>query len=213
MEIFKDVKQFEDTYEVSNYGRVRNKKTGHMKVPALNHKGYHYVNLYYGSGKYTKWYIHRLVAVTFIPNPEHKGQVNHKDGNKLNNYVGNLEWCSNEENMTHAVRNNLRCHGERVHFHRFTEEQVRMFPTILACGISVYQLCKIVNLKSTISMWNIIYGKYWKHLKLKFPYIRYGRLKKDEHVYLPYTVYLFIIENWGNTVLNSMIAKGQIKIV
>ena len=56
----------------------------------------------------TKMYtLHRIIAITFIPNPEHKTQINHKDGNKLNNNVNNLEWCTISENMIHAYKHNL----------------------------------------------------------------------------------------------------------
>lgn len=62
----------------------------------------------YKDGVGKEYLIHRLVASTFIPNPLNLPQVNHKDGNKLNNFVGNLEWCTPLENTTHAVNTNLR---------------------------------------------------------------------------------------------------------
>ncbi len=56
---------------------------------------------------HTKRYVHRLVAAAFIPNPQNKRCVNHKDGNKLNNHASNLEWVTHSENMVHAVNNGL----------------------------------------------------------------------------------------------------------
>ena len=90
MEIFKDIIKFENTYQISNTGKVRNKKTGLLLKPKYNKKGYQYINLSYSHTGRVKWYIHRLVAVHFIPNLENKPQVNHIDGNKQNNNVNNL---------------------------------------------------------------------------------------------------------------------------
>ena len=67
--------------------------------------GYRRVNLWFDGNR--QFLTHRLVAITYIPNPENKPQVNHKDGNKLNNNVDNLEWCTNQENRDHAVLNKL----------------------------------------------------------------------------------------------------------
>lgn len=75
--------------------------------PGLNSKGYLTVSIYC-QGKLKGYTIHRLVALTFIPNPDNKPQVNHKDGNKLNNHVSNLEWATNDENNKHSWDNNLR---------------------------------------------------------------------------------------------------------
>lgn len=79
---------------------------GKKLKPRINKNGYEYVNLYNKDGRKTKK-IHRLVAETFIPNPKNAPQVNHIDCNKLNNHVENLEWCTQQENTLHAVRNNL----------------------------------------------------------------------------------------------------------
>jgi HNH endonuclease/NUMOD4 motif len=89
-------------------GRVGNFSELIMK-PMLTKKGYHKVHLSSNEkeGYRTSKLVHRLVAEMFIPNPNNKGQVNHKDGNKLNNHADNLEWVTNQENHEHKLENNL----------------------------------------------------------------------------------------------------------
>lgn len=85
-------------YEVSNLGRVRNKKTHHIRKFEYEEKGYCRLNIQVN--KKTKYYpVHRLVAIAFIPNPENKPQVDHIDCDKNNNAVSNLRWCTNLENQ------------------------------------------------------------------------------------------------------------------
>lgn len=91
-----------DDYEITRDGKVINKITNHILSPQPNGKGYLRVSI---GGKLM--FVHRLVAQKYIPNPEGKEQVNHKDGNKLNNCVKNLEWMTNQENREHAVKNKL----------------------------------------------------------------------------------------------------------
>ena len=114
-EIWKDIKGFENLYQVSNLGNV--KTLGNMarakcidkngiRKPQINHKGYLGVILH-KDGIYYQKLIHRLVAEAFIPNPENKQQVNHIDTNKQNNCVENLEWTTQDENMAHAASHGI----------------------------------------------------------------------------------------------------------
>ena len=90
MEIWKDVVGYEGIYEVSNQGRVRNIKTGHILSPGMS-QGYFYVALYKDSVRSNKQ-INRLVAEAFIDNPDNHPLAHHKDEVKTNNVVDNLEW-------------------------------------------------------------------------------------------------------------------------
>jgi hypothetical protein len=88
-------------YEVDTLGVVSNKKRGNILKPVIDRSGYKSVVL---SGK--RFYIHRLVAITFIPNPQGKPYVNHIDYNPNNNCLDNLEWCTREENSKHSNQEN-----------------------------------------------------------------------------------------------------------
>lgn len=102
-EIWKEIEGYNGKYQVSAWGRVRNAETGKILTPYKNKKGYLKVGLYIsGKGKAEKHRVNRLVAQAFIPNPFNLPQVNHKDGNKENNSVSNLEWCENKSNRIHA---------------------------------------------------------------------------------------------------------------
>ena len=115
MEIWKPIKGYEWIYEVSNLGRVKRletlvkNKNGYrlVKEKILNIPSYIYQTVFLSNGKVKQHYVHRLVATAFIENPLNKEQVNHKDGNKLNNNVSNLEWVTKAENQIHAIENGL----------------------------------------------------------------------------------------------------------
>lgn len=95
-------------YYVLSNGNVFSTKTWDYLVGNLSHDGYVRVLLTDDNGVMKTTPLHRLVAMAFIPNPESKNEVNHKDGNKLNNDISNLEWTWSYENMAHAMKNGLR---------------------------------------------------------------------------------------------------------
>lgn len=97
-----------EKFEVSSDGEIRNTKTKKAYKTWINHNGYEQVCVSPRSAEKNKVFkIHKAIAETFIPNPEHKPEVNHKDGNKLNNNVINLEWATGSENMIHASKAGL----------------------------------------------------------------------------------------------------------
>ena len=100
MEIWKDVKDYEGLYQVSNLGSLKSNK-GYKKA-SVNQDGYYQTTLY-KNGKKRNVLVHRIVAEAFLPNLNNKPTVNHKDGNKLNNKLDNLEWATNKEQTNHSI--------------------------------------------------------------------------------------------------------------
>ena len=94
-------------YEISNYGRVKNKRTGKILGDRFDKDGYQDVYLYDDSGKGGNKKVHRLVASAFLAQDPNKTYVNHKNGIKTDNHVENLEWCTSSENTIHAYNTGL----------------------------------------------------------------------------------------------------------
>lgn len=101
MELYRDIPGYEGKYQVTSWGRVYNVDSETFINPEEHCKGYLRVDLYGKDGKRKHFKVHRLVAFAFVPNPDSKPQVNHKDGNKKNNSFTNLEWVTDRENKEH----------------------------------------------------------------------------------------------------------------
>lgn len=119
-EIWKDIKGYEDCYQISSFGRIKSKRRyvkhnyGGLKILKekflssnnIDSGGYCIAVLCKNGGRKT-FKIHRLVCLHFLKNNKNKPHVNHKDGNKSNNYISNLEWCTRSENVRHAIKTGL----------------------------------------------------------------------------------------------------------
>lgn len=101
MEIWKDIKDYEGLYQISNLGRVKSMKTNRYLKPSINTSGYYRVGLS-KDYKSTQYKVHRLVAVHFIDNPSDYPVINHINGNKVDNTAHNLEWVTHRENSCHG---------------------------------------------------------------------------------------------------------------
>ena len=143
-----------EDYEITVDGEIINRHTGRKIKPQPNGKGYLRVSI----GKKLR-FVHRLVAEKYVPNPEGKPQVNHKDGNKLNNCANNLEWVTNYENRRHAIKHDLHLKGEKCPWAKLSKDQVcfiRNHPEILE-----KELAKLFGVKrETIS--TVRTYKSWK---------------------------------------------------
>ena len=160
-------------YEVSENGDIRNNKT--MNILKQN-----ICDGYYGvtirptgrKGKAIRFRIHRILAETFVPNLDNKPEVNHIDGNKLNNSLNNLEWCTGSENMQHAAKNNLIkfYSGENNSNSKLTEDIIKEIKENVIPGSREFGY-RAMSRKYKISSNSIIKAcspnvsiKSWKHL-------------------------------------------------
>lgn len=169
-EIWKDIKGYEGLYQISTYARVRSLGNGKSLNPIknkaqilkgwINDAGYHIVDLH-KDGKRRHLRVHRLYAIAFIDNPNNLPEVNHKDGNKLNITINNLEWTTKVGNVIHAWENGLaNTRGEKNGRSKLTQLQINEIRekhktglytnTLLGKMFGVEQptISMIVNLKS-----------------------------------------------------------------
>jgi len=122
-EIWKDIKDYEGLYQVSNFGRV--KSIYRIRIQHINEFGYYRIVLSKNS-KLKTFSTHRLIAEVFLENPNNLPEINHKDGNKQNNCVSNLEWCTSSYNQIHAFKTGLQipqCGIQRYNA-KLTETQI-----------------------------------------------------------------------------------------
>lgn len=176
-EVWKPVLGYETAYEVSSLGRVRSvdrevmnrwgttcARKGQIRAHGVKREGYHFVNLC-RKQRAKPMYVHRLVAIAFLPNPDCLPQVNHRDGDKSNNAVENLEWCSKSENCQHALSAGLyeSAKGEAIGNSVFTEAQVSEIRSRWKNGEKQKHLAAEYGvLPGTIH--KIVHRQRWKHV-------------------------------------------------
>lgn len=107
-EIWKDVHGYEGYYKVSDLGRIKSLRSfstgSKILKPRINTHGYYQVNLTIPKKKYKSLSVHRLIALSFIPNPENKPCINHINNIRSDNRISNLEWCTYSENTLHSFK-------------------------------------------------------------------------------------------------------------
>lgn len=207
LEVWKDIQGFEGIYQVSNLGRVRNvlffnggrdkkdprcKKEVRILTPKKKKDGYLEVHL--SSGKKDFYpVVHRLVAAAFIPNPNNLPQVNHKDENKSNNCVDNLEWCTGKYNLEYGTGRSRSHNGHKkaiLQLDKETGEVLKIWESATDAAIAKGD----INYKKAISACargerGSAYGYKWSYVnggdcnsKEIANSIKQGRgIKNDEH--------------------------------
>lgn len=147
-----------DCYYVNNNLEIINKDTNKIKSQSIGKRGYKYVTLNRKSDNVQiKVYVHKIIASAFINNGEYEC-INHKDGNKLNNAIDNLEFCTNQENIIHAWNNNLIVRNERVFkivFNNGTAKINTMKKLQKETGISRITLYDLYYKNKGSKKWNI----------------------------------------------------------
>lgn len=176
------IPEYERLYEIDTFGnvksldrKVRNNNgfrviKGKILKPKLDDKGYYKIGLT-KDNKQKFYFIHRLVALTFIPNPNNYPIINHKDGNPKNNYVENLEWCTYSYNTKYAYNIGTKKPkgaehiGEKNPKNKLTEKQVLNILNAKKDGIHIKKAFELLNYEISFSGFEQIwYGYKWKHL-------------------------------------------------
>lgn len=225
-------------YEISNVGQVRYNLKSDVNysyiIPYLENNGYCRINLSDINNKQHKKFIHQLVALAFIPNPENKPQVNHINGNKRFNWVGNLEWVTPYENIKHAIitglhdpYHNNQAYGEKAGACTHTEAQVRKACELITEGkLSLYKIAKKLG-TSYGFIYSLTEGR-WSHITKEYDipqhdnntdrgirekirkFIKNGKLSLEE---VKKTSYPELGDEWNDYILNQINKFKQNKLL
>lgn len=150
-------------YEISKDGVIRHIVTKRISTQRISPLGYINIRIRY-LGKNKQISVHRLLAITFIPNPNNYSDINHIDGNKQNNNLDNLEWCTRQHNILHAYRNGLMSKvGEKNTKAILKNTDIPVIRKMLANGIFQKDIAKMYGV-CQVAISNINVGKNWSHL-------------------------------------------------
>lgn len=167
---WRTVKEY-DHYEVNQYGDVRHKQRKRILKPRSNKGGYLYVNFKI-NGKNINFAVHRIVANAFIPNPNGYTEVNHKDYDKNNNCVNNLEWVTSSDNKRHAYKleENKKSRGKKVKQYTKDGNYIKTFDSLslaakeFNCSVCAISNCCLGRSKSSQGfLWRFVEGSTTKY--------------------------------------------------
>ena len=173
--MFKDVVGYEDYFSVSENGEIFSKRTNKILIQGVSKTGYKVLSSRIGGrkGKSICLKVHRMIAEAFIPNPNGYPIINHIDGDKLNNSLDNLEWCTHQQNSIHAIVTGLNNpseynSGSKNHNSKVTENDVIDIRNMF----SVYEGKKRYFYENVASIYGIspyyikslVYRRSWKHI-------------------------------------------------
>ena len=183
--LIKPIKGWEDKYLIYSDGRVYSLLRGKFLTPRLSMDGYERVCLF-NDGKRYEYRVHRLVAENFIENPDNLPQVNHKDFNRRNNWLYNLEWCTNYENVHYSIDNNRKGFGQNaIKVYTFTNVfNNKQFTIIGIKNVAKQFGCSEKNFKAIITKYANT-GAYvkqgiFKGLRVDSEYLKVQRLVDND---------------------------------
>ena len=161
IEIWKDVFGYEGLYKVSNFANIFSCINNRLLTPYFRKNKYVTITLS-KNGKSKTFSLHRVVAIPFLINEFNYIDINHKDFDKHNNYVNNLEWCTRSENIFHAYKNGLRKTGEKSHFCKLLNKQILEIKTLIGSNITQKEIAKIytINIKTVYRLKNNLTRKH-----------------------------------------------------
>lgn len=185
---WREVKEY-NHYEVNQFGQIRHKKRQQILKPRSNSGGYQYVNFKI-NGKNTNFAVHRIVANAFIPNPNGYTEINHKDYDKTNNCVDNLEWVTSSQNKQHAFlkEENKNSRGKSVS--QFTKDGtfIKTFPSVsaaaaeLGCCVAAISNCCLGRTKTSKGFrWSFVESSTTKYERNPSSSVQ-DSLKEDEDI-------------------------------
>ena len=176
-------------YEVNQFGQIRHKKRKQILKPRSNNGGYQYVN-FKVKGKNTNFAVHRIVANAFIQNPNGYTEVNHKDYDRTNNCVENLEWVNSSQNKQHAYqkKENKKSRGKQIEQYSKNGEYLKTYDSIseaakeLNCSIAAISNCCLGRTKTSQGFrWKFVEGSTTKYERKPSSSVRSSE-KSDEDI-------------------------------
>ena len=185
---WREVKEYSN-YEVNQFGEIRHKTRKKILKPRSNNGGYQYVNFKI-NGKNINFAVHRIVANAFIPNPNGYTEINHKDYDRTNNCVDNLEWVNSSQNKQHAYLKdeNKNSRGKAVVQRSKDGVYIKTFETIskaakeMNCSVSAISNCCLGRTKTSQGfLWSFVEGSTTKYERKPSSSVR-DSSKEDEDI-------------------------------